>query len=635
MKRMNWTSAVTLVSLTCALLVGCTGGDTPPAEGGSEDQTTTVLTETEPVTETEPATETENETETQTAEETTDYFEANRIELVTPDTSKVVDMAVADEGYDIYCIPDNGNGGYRYGATYLYNDDGSVDAYFACAGIPTQWDWISYRHSDDNGKTWSAEKIVMAPTPGEMDDLSCCDPGVVYFNGYYYLAYTSTLNQDGRCNNLFIARSENPDGPFEKWNGTGWGGPNPEPIVYYEGTHKLWGLGEGSMVELNGTLYIYYTCSLGSVEYTMVATADATSENWPLTIQQHGVAYQKRTEDFLIDSLDVKYVEDLGKFVAVSTGNRMGDQSWLAVLESEDGLTFELVDAVRENTYAGLHNAGLSSRRNGHIRLDTDADRLHVVYGYGTVEWGKWNARVQPITLGLSDGNDMEAERAKPCVMGELAKTPVPAQRDTMPILLSTEKDFYEIVAGRSVLKIVLKSYDSFNRGMDISMRDKDVAFSEYDENVIRVDRGQIMPVGAGETRVTVTYKGLLHHFWVRVVESSADIGKATDIVSFNLTIPEEITVYKDEAAVYGPQIRARITYGDGREEELNIRDGQKTMTYSIEGDAGVIRIDDMGLITACKAGTVTVTVTYKGYTRTVRVTVTEDPADAVYRPAH
>ena len=628
MKKLNCLSIVAMAALTCALLIGCTGGDKTPAESESETAAVTL-----PVAESESSTAPESESTSGAPEETTDYFDANRIELVTPDTSKVVDMAVDGEGYDIYCIPDNGNGAYRYGATYLYNDDGSVDAYFACAGIPTQWDWISYRHSDDNGKTWSAEKVVMAPTPGEMDDLSCCDPGVVYFNGYYYLAYTSTLNKDGRCNNLFIARSEKPDGPFEKWNGTGWGGPNPEPIVYYEGTYERWGIGEGSMVELNGTLYIYYTCSLGSVEYTMVATADATSENWPLTIQQRGVAYQKSTEDFRLDSLDVKYVEDLGKFVAVSTGNRMAYQSWLAVLESEDGLTFELVDAVRENTYAGLHNAGLSSRRNGHIRLDTDADRLHVVYGYGMVEWGKWNARVQPITLGLSDGNDMGAERAKRCVMGDLAMTPVTPQKDTLPILISTEKDYYEIAMGQSAVTLSLTTYDSFNRGLAISSHRPDVTYTGYDENVICVDKARIMPVGVGETRLTITYKGLVHHVWFRVVEKRADIGSDSEIADFKLTLPEEIRLYKGEAELYHPQIRARITYADGHDDELNAHERRDAVTYTLDGE-GVITIDEKGVITVCETGTVTVTVTFKEYTGTVRVTVTDDPADAIFRPA-
>ena len=121
-----------------------------------------------------------------TEEITTDYFEANRVETVAPDILKDVHMVVSGEGYDVYQLPDNGNGGYRYGCTYLYNEDGSVDAFFACMGSAAldEWDWIAYRHSPDGGKTWGVERMVVTPTLGSHDDFSCCDPGVVYSNGY-------------------------------------------------------------------------------------------------------------------------------------------------------------------------------------------------------------------------------------------------------------------------------------------------------------------------------------------------------------------------------------------------------------------------------------------------------------------
>ena len=77
--------------------------------------------------------------------------------------------------------------------------------------------------------------------------------------------------------------------------------------------------------------------------FTHLATADATDENWPATLKFHGSACKKTT-----DSLDVKYVEEWGKFIGVATGNRMGPSSWLALYESNDGLTFTPVDAIKE-----------------------------------------------------------------------------------------------------------------------------------------------------------------------------------------------------------------------------------------------------------------------------------------------
>ena len=211
---------LTLLLLT-ALFVGCSGGEDPvttddPSATTAEDTTAEDATAapTEPdgdATETP----TEEDTEAPTEEVTTDYFEANRIETVKPDENKVIDMAVTDKGYDIYRLPEDQAWGYRYGVTYLYGEDNTVHAYFACVGtISGEWDWISYRRSDDGGATWSEEKIVLTPTQGSMDHFSNCDPGVVYFNGYYYLGYTSTLNEKGACNNVFVARSAIPTAPL-------------------------------------------------------------------------------------------------------------------------------------------------------------------------------------------------------------------------------------------------------------------------------------------------------------------------------------------------------------------------------------------------------------------------------------
>ena len=292
MKRIFY--ALMSCSLIVLLLCACTNTNLPDE---THPDTTVAVTEAPTVPSTEdPSTEAppeestteasaEETTSAVTEEVTTDYFEANRIEIVEPDTSKVADLTLIDEGYDIYQLPGNGNGGWRYGPSYIYYGDGRVDAYFASGGDSGEWDRITHRSSTDDGATWGPEKIVVYPTwgpekivvyptPGSMDGHSCCDPDVVYFDGYYYLGYTSTLNDGGYCNNVFVARSKDPDGPFEKWNGSGWGG-SPAPIFYFEQSYGYWGIGEPSMIELNGTLYIYYTYATPMKSFIMLATADA------------------------------------------------------------------------------------------------------------------------------------------------------------------------------------------------------------------------------------------------------------------------------------------------------------------------------------------------------------------------
>ncbi|MBQ9150737.1 MAG: hypothetical protein IJX72_00695, partial [Clostridia bacterium] len=624
MKKNLFLLGITLL-LAVFLLAGCTGDD--PAVSTGEDTTVAVTPDGETTvsdgsdtagTETDPA-------ETETEE---DYFEANRIETVAPDTAKVPDMAVTGLGYDIYQLPEDQDWGYRYGVTYLYNDDGSIDAYFACVGtISGEWDWISYRHSPDGGATWTNEKIVLTPTQGSMDHFSNCDPGVVYFGGYYYLGYTSTLNETGACNNIFVARSKNPDGPFEKWNGSGWGGYEPQPIFYYNEEYSLFGMGEPSFVELNGTLYIYYTNHAPSGSYTMVATADATDENWPATIQNHGAAVKKDT-----DSLDIKYIEEWGKFIGIATGSRMGPSSWLGVFESNDGLRFELVDIVREGTLTHLHNAGISSRRNGHIKLSEDADKLRVIYAHGE-GWGTWNTRVQPITLALSDGNDMDAERVKPCLKEDFVRGTAITDATNYVAMIRPEQDVYTQHLGRGSFSLRLNQYDAYFAKSTIKKGTEGVTFKVHDENVCTVDASnfKVTLTGVGTTAVEVWYGDLVYLFHVVVTEERED-GSAKEAVELT-PVSDTYIIYIGERSLYKPQLRAQMTWGDGSFTEYYVTDNQDKMTFT-GFDPSIIAVSDTGIVTALKVGETEVTLTVKGKSCKIKVVVTDKPEDGFYKLA-
>ncbi len=143
------------------------------------------------------------------------------------DAGRHLDMAIVGDGEDIYSLPSSlSASGYRYGAQYLYSDDGqTVYAYYSTPGESRveEWDWLTFRMSTDGGKTWSAEKVVIAPTMNSKESYSVCDPSVVYDEntGYWYIAYTSTVGDTSMVNNVYVARSKNPDGPFDKWDGEG------------------------------------------------------------------------------------------------------------------------------------------------------------------------------------------------------------------------------------------------------------------------------------------------------------------------------------------------------------------------------------------------------------------------------
>lgn len=424
---------------------------------------------------------------------------------VTPDSSKYIKIHAVDEGKDIYAPSEGEDFGYRYGPTILINADGSIDAYFAAPGAVGEWDWIMYRHSPDGGETWTDEKAVLKPTPDSPDFYSCCDPGVVKVGEYYYLGYTSTTNEAGVDNNVFVARSEKPDGPFEKWNGNGWGG-RPEPIVDYTGDVSAFGAGEPSFVVKGDKLYIYYTWKDVNINQTRVAVADATDENWPATMENKGVAIDYKNY-MSADSADVKYVEDFGKFVAINTIERFTTNSFIGCFVSDDGITFSESCVVKENIGHCCHNAGISSRSDGHIRLE---DGVYLAYAYGDI-WAYWSTRMNKVDLSLVDAPDYsELEK-------ENLKTPIVPEKKTWYVNyvgITSEEQVYEVPLSEKKTKaVILKSDKDFN----LKKIRNNVTFTDYDESIISFDGFKIIPKAAGETFVTVNWNGYTDVFLVKV----------------------------------------------------------------------------------------------------------------------
>lgn len=300
-------------------------------------------------------------------------------------------MEIKDDGYDVY-VPKGS--GYRYGPSIIYYDDGTMDAWFATNGNNSSiWDWVTYRHFD--GEEWSEEEIVLKPTKESLDHYSVCDPGVFYYDGYYYIGYTSTTNSTngGVENNIFVARSKKPNGEYEKWDGKGWGG-KPEPIIEYKNGDLQWGIGEPSFVIKDNTLYCYYTLINGEGSFTKVKTAELC-ENWPEKLIDNGVAFKRQNDQ---GSFDVVYDDISQEFIAFGIENNFGKKSRVALYESYDGLRFEQTDSIKGiEKYA--HNMGISKKPNGHINFE---DNLVLGYAYSKGSynvWGKWATKFQTVKL--------------------------------------------------------------------------------------------------------------------------------------------------------------------------------------------------------------------------------------------
>ena len=437
--------------------------------------------------------------------ENRDYGEYEELDI-TPDGTKYIKIKATDTGKDIYSVPKNVSYAYRYGPSVITNADGSIDAWFAGLGGCDEWDWIIYRHSPDGGETWTDETAVLAPTPDSPDFYSCCDPGVIKIGEYYYLGYTSTVHPDGIINDVFVARSRKPDGPFEKWNGNGWGG-KPVPIIEYDGDPATFGAGEPSFVELDGRLYIYYTWRDGTINSTRVAVADATNENWPATMEYKGTALTYK--DGACDSADVKYVEDFGKFVAVNTVDRFTEESSIGVYVSDDGITFSPSYSLKTNISHCCHNCGISSRANGHIRLEDD---VFLAYAYGD-QWGLWPTRMHKVEISLTDAPDFsDYNNANHKTVTELSGNSVFVDY----IGITTDPHNIELKLSDKKTEIEVYSFDSTYRSEKIR---KGVTFSNYDTDIVEINGLKITAKAVGQTFVTAEWKGFTKDFIVTVTE--------------------------------------------------------------------------------------------------------------------
>ena len=331
----------------------------------------------------------------------------------------------ASSGSEIF-TPDMANYQYRYGPSIILNGD-TFDMWTA-APNPGLMDLMTHRRGmiDSGGSVqWLTDwTTALLPTPNSEDRYSICDPSVVFFNGYYYVGYTSTKSPDGKVNQVFAARcSSLPDNvntvSCDKWNGSGWGG-NPQPIIGYTGT--TWGKGQPSFVVKDNILYIYYTDG-----GTKVVTVDATNANWPALINEGNAVTILTNAEATVTlggkpgPFEVKYIDKLGKFIGLGVFGEFSSSSNIYVYESTDGLSFQPV--ATSSSYWGsapiqqfAHNIGISGDSAGHL----NAEAINfVAYGFGLPKDQKdaqnFNGR-WPTHLNLVSVNALVNDNEKPVI---------------------------------------------------------------------------------------------------------------------------------------------------------------------------------------------------------------------------
>ena len=486
--------------------------------------------------------------------------------------SKHFKLVLPDEGTEVYMPRDTQTWGYRYGPTIQCNN-GIAEAWFASPGDCFEADWFTYRRSEDGGKSWSDEKVVMAPTPDSMDWYSVCDPAIFKYGEYYYMGYTSTVFADGGGvgNNGFVGRSKSPTGPFEKWTGDGWGERRvvngktchwigkPAPIIYFDENWRDWGAGEFSFVVKDDVLYIYYTwithTSDGELSNsTRVATADITREDWPATIVDRGVASWRTTAGN--DSYDVVFCEDLQKFISLSTCKRFSENSMLAVHESDDGLRFKKINEIKVNTSYMCHNCGISGDYHHHIK---SGDLMLLGYAYGN-KWGKWATRIHRYDFMAMD-EDFYSEDA----LSNISRESLLWKREEKPArtyLTMVKPHFLRLHIG----DCATPEFVFYNVCYEKEPA-KSVSFSNYDDTVISIIDGVVTGLTEGYTFVDVSQDG----FWCQILVyvHKADVifdDPNKKVVDF---VPMKKKYTPSLSGKEVKQIRGMATYSDCSRKEV------------------------------------------------------------------
>lgn len=270
-----------------------------------------------------------------------------------PSVPSFTDGPTILQGWTIFSYVNSSFTSIRYSPSIIVNGDNSIDAWYTMPGgvdvtALAYFNQISYIHSNDGGKSWSEEKIVVRPTPGSVDRYYVRNPSVIKTGDYYYMAYESRTNgtttATGSSNRIYVCRSKTPDGPWDKWNSHGWGGvPDSAVISVPLSNIAYYGVGEASLLVKDNLIYFYYSVGNSSslATKTFRATASATDALWPAHLSVDRDSILDRSAFTNSDRVTVKYNKSANLFYGIGIVNRLTDSSYAQMWKSTDGIHFD------------------------------------------------------------------------------------------------------------------------------------------------------------------------------------------------------------------------------------------------------------------------------------------------------
>jgi hypothetical protein len=284
----------------------------------------------------------------------------------------------------------------------VFKDSRSGQYYqFNCGPDASHTTQVIRSSTSSDGHTWSAEAVMLRPTPNGPDQGGVCDPNVTRWSGFFYMAYTGF--DAAHHASVFIARTTSLSQSWQKWNGQSWGGSGtPKPIVTPD-AGWVYGVGQPTIVLAANEMMIFYDVHTGAAWQTRLATvAFPARDTWPADVKLGGVVLRHPGTDFAAcggyyDSTSVSYNDLLNEYVAVTVDSQDYTVSHVQTYESSTGSDFTKALTValpdhRVPVPDHAHNLSFVTTGAGHIVSASDAS---IVYSYGETDC--------PVKLGWQD----------------------------------------------------------------------------------------------------------------------------------------------------------------------------------------------------------------------------------------
>jgi hypothetical protein len=533
---------------------------------------------------------------------------------VTPDTGSYLKLEVKDS-LGAVAYPEAGRGAADFAPCFIQYKNGDIDGWYTVSGAMTGETWIVHNTYDSDKKTWSAYKGVIQTESGTLTSYSVSQPSAVKMGDFYYVAYTGSSNNEegtqGNCSGIFVARAKQAEGPYEKWNGEGWGG-SPKPFLYYDGPDTMQGAGGVSLVELDGTLYIYYTWNSADRTGTPVSEirldkASAQDPDWPGALQPYGSVCKGKGQT---SDLEVKYSEETGKMFAVGIESVSDTDRAIVCFEGNTPEQLTRVSAVRSGIYNSISSIGISGSVNGHIRAPENG-KPFIMYSYESMTGNGYTYRIGWAAAGLflAEHTDISGKPGYLTEGAYLTSSPV---KETEIMSVFADLGYQELVTD-TTKPISLSVMDQKGNITPLpAARKAEVVFSDYDEDIIAIENAVCRPLKGGITKVKVSLDGASSYFTVAVYENlNEKQERILSIDSFRDTVRVSLS---EKSAV---QLRAIAENSDGTYWEI-----YRDITYS-GYDKEIVQINSEGTVTPLSEGKTEVTMTYRQLECKITVIVT------------